>query len=374
VWLPDSSEVRGHDMTGGSANGISRTDTLTNGRYNQMTGRSVSPDYTGADGTAHTGQPAGIGHMTGTILHEVGHGVGQQLDGGRGNAYAEDSTKFPGFTKISLNDVADALWVSGTAAGGGGEPAVHKNAKLDESHAKDFFKTEIANGKGSYSPGWAGNPPRDDMATYCKWKYANVPLMKFWDFYVERGHPKDSSYAWDEEGARIPPGSAWVYGYLARGGMEWTKYKKAAWDAKVSWYSLSSPKEWFAEQYTHFYRTEKTGSGIDAATLSLLKDLDKKEFVPTSGGDGVTIGNGGNPGAGAGGGGGGGGDTGGTGAAGAGSGASSGGGVGNAPAGATAGAPSGTVQPTGSQGGAQGARPAGPTPEGPDKPLFFPWE
>ena len=359
VWLPDSSNGMGHDMTGGAASGISRTDTLTNGRYDMRTGRQVSPDYTGSDGTAHTGQPAGIGHMVGTILHEVGHGVGQQLDGGRGNAYAEDSSKFPGFTKIGLNDVADALWVSGTA-GAGSEPAVHQNAKLDESHAKDFFKTEIANGKGSYSPGWSGNPPRNDMATYCKWKYANVPLQKFWDFFVERGHPKDSSYAWDEEGARIPPGSAWVYGYLARGGMEWTKYKKAAWDQKVSWYSLSSPKEWFAEQYTHFYRTEKTGAGIDAATLALLKDLDKKEFVPTSGGNGVTIGNGGNPGGEAGGGGGGGGG---------------GAGVGGAPAGATAGAPGGT-QPTGGQGGgaAGGARPSGPTPEGPDRPLFFPWE
>jgi hypothetical protein len=285
--------------------------------------------------------------MVGTILHEVGHGVGAQLDGGRGDAYAENSANFPGFTRVSLNDMAEALWVSG-ATGAGTEPAVHKNAKLDDAHAKDFFKTELANGKGSYSPGWTGNPPRDDMATYCKWKYANVPLMKFWDFYVERNHPKDPSYAWDEEGARIPPGSAWVYGYLARGGMEWTKYKKQAWDAKVSWYSLSSPKEWFAEQYTHFYRTEKTGSGIDATTLALLKDLDKKEFVPTTGGNGVTLPRA-QPGSADGG---------------------SGAGVGDAPAGTTATGQKPQGQPGGQPGG---AKPAGPTPDGPDRPLFFPW-
>ncbi|HWO20618.1 MAG TPA: DUF4157 domain-containing protein [Kofleriaceae bacterium] len=343
VWLPDSADGMGHDMTGGAAAGIARTDAPGGPRG----GRQVSPDYVGPDGVAHTGQPAGIGHMVGTILHEVGHGVGDQLDGGRGNAYAENSSSFPGFTKISLNDVANALWVSGTT-GSGAEPSVSANAKLDESHAKDFFKTEIANGKGSYSPGWTNNPTRADMAAYCKWRYADVPLQKFWDFFVERGHAKDSSYAWDEEGARIPPGSNWVYGYLARGGMEWTKYKKAAWDQKVSWYSLSSPKEWFAEQYTHFYRTEKTGPNIDPTTLALLKDLDKKEFVPTGGTGGVTITDP-NPGA-------------------AGT-TSAGSGVGNAPAGATAAGAQG-------QGGAQatgGTRPSRPTPDGPDKPLFFPW-
>jgi len=369
VWLPDSANGAYHDMTGGLGSGISRTDTLdANGRYQTMSGRSVSPDYTGADGTAHTGQPAGIGHMVGTILHEVGHGVGAQLDGGRGNAYAEDPKSFPGFTKISLDQLADALWVSGTS-GAGSEPAVSSNAKLDESHAKDFFKTEIANGKGSYSPGWVNNPARDEMATYCKWRYANVPLQKFWDFYVERGHPKDSSYAWDEEGARIPPGSAWVYGYLSRGGMEWTKYTKLAWDQKVSWYSLSSPKEWFAEQYTHFYRTEKQGPNIDKDTLALLKDLDKKEFVPTSGGDGVTIPEL-NPGGGGGAGGGGGGGAGKLGDAKAGTTAATT--TGRAPQGG-AGASDAPGSAVGGGGAGGGARPAGPTPDGPNRPLFFPW-
>jgi hypothetical protein len=337
VWLPDSANGPYHDMTGGMGAGIARTDTLdAKGNYQTKSGRSVSPDYTGADGVAHTGQPAGVGHMVGTILHEVGHGVGARLDGGRGDKYAENSGNFPGFTKIGFDELANALWVSG-ATGAGAEPAVHKDAKLDDAHAKDFFKTELTGGKGSYSPGWGSSPPRADMAAYCKWRYASVPLQKFWDFYVERGHPKDPSYAWDEEGARIPAGSGWVYGWLERGGMGWTKYKKAAWDAKVSWYSLSSPKEWFAEQYTHFYRTEKTGSGIDATTLTLLQDLDKQKFVPTTGDDGITIGS-----------------------------ARPGSGAASAPSAATAGGPQAATQ-------ASAAKPTGPTPDGPDRPVFFPW-
>ena len=340
VWLPASGNGPGHDMTGGTSTGIKRSDTFDNkGAYNSRSGRAVSADYTGKDGTAKTGAPAGIGHMVGTILHEVGHGVGDQLDGGRGNKYAENKENFPGFNKIGIDEMVNALWKSGTTAAGAA-PAVHKNAKLDESHAKDFFKTELNSGKGTYSPGWTNNPTRADMAKYCKWRYSDVPLMKFWDYYVELGHPKDPSYAWDEEDARIPNNGAFVYGWLQRGGMGWTKYNKTAWTKKVSWYSLSSPREWFAEQYAHFYRTEKTGSGIDGDTLKLLQDLDKQEFVPTAGG-GTTI-----PGEHAGG--------------------STGSGVGNAPD-ATPGA-------TANEAAGAEKGPAYPTEAGPDRPLFFPWD
>ena len=204
VWLPDSSNGMGHDMTGGSARGISRTDTRnTAGRYTAKTGRAVSPDYTGSDGTAHTGQPAGIGHMVGTILHEVGHGVGQQLNAGAGNAYAENKDNFPGFNKISIDDIANDLWVAG-AHGAGTEPHVHATAKLADDDAKAFFKTEL-NG-GSYTPP-TGTPSRADIARYCKWKYSTVPLQKFWDFYVERQHPKESQLRVGR-GRRAHPGGA----------------------------------------------------------------------------------------------------------------------------------------------------------------------
>lgn len=332
VFLPASHDNATHDMTGGGAQGHKATDT-TDGKGNvtNPTGRSVNADFTSPDGTKKTGAAAGIGHFTGTILHEVGHGVGARLDGGRGNSYAEDSASWPGFNvKMDFDTWANALWVSG-ATGTGTEPTVHKNARLDESHAKDFLKTEISSGKGKYSPGWTSNPPRADMAAYVKWRYSSVPLAKWWDYLVERGLDKGSSYAWDEDSARVRDG--WVYAYLTRGGCKWSKFKADAWNKKVSWYSLSSPKEWFAEQYTHFYRTEKSGSGIDAATLALLQDLDKKQFVPDKDGEGgSTISAGGAE-------------------------AGTGQGIGSAPAGARAG----------------GAGPAPGAKDPPTRPLFFPW-
>jgi hypothetical protein len=71
------------------------------------------------------------------------------------------------------------------------------------------------------------------------------------------------------------------------------KLKTAAYNNRVSWYSVSSPLEWFAEQYTHYYRTEKTGGGlIDGATKTLLDRLDTQSFAPTnaSGSTGVVYG------------------------------------------------------------------------------------
>jgi hypothetical protein len=357
VFLPDpgagaqpdgTGEWAPHDMTGGTGAGIARTDTRdANGSYNAMSGRQQDPSFKDKDGNLN---PAGIGHFTGTILHEVGHGVGNQLDGGRGDKYAEDSGSWPGFHKITANELANGLWVSGTSPVGAEPTGLHRNAKLDEEHAKAFFRTELASGRNSYSLGWAtADPPRDHMARYCTWKYGNTPLYKFWDFFVVRGHPKADSYRWDEDDARIPPGSDWCYAFLSRGGMGWTKFKAEAWRKKVSYYSMSSPKEWFAEQYTHFYRTGKSGSGLDADTCTLLKDLDKLEFVPTGGTGGVTI----------------------TDHSGTGSG---GGGAGSTTETGEQGAGAPAAQGAATQGaGADGSAQRRPGPDGPNKPLMFPW-
>jgi hypothetical protein len=279
VFLPASSNSSGHDMTGGRTAGH---------KADGSAGRSVSPDFTGADGKKKTGAAAEIGHFTGTILHEVGHGVGARLDGGRGNAYAENSASWPGFNVgMSLSSWANELWVSG-ARGSGSEPKVHGDAKLDDSHAKDFLKAEISGGEGAYDGGWGSDAPRDDIATYVKWRYASVPLQKWWNYFVEKKKKKGDAYRWDDESARLK--GSWCYAYLSRGGSGYTKFKSQAWKQKVSWYSLSSPREWFAEQYTHYYRTEKTGSGMDGATLALMKDLDSKQFASDEGSDdGVTI-------------------------------------------------------------------------------------
>ena len=311
----------GHDMTGGGRSGASSA-------------------YTKPDGTA--GGQTSLGHYEGTALHEVGHGVGERMGG---NAYALNPASYPGFTPLSPDQWANDLW---TAPTGPADNTVPEPARLDEAHAKKMFVHEIQHGAGTYKfdRGWFKTDPSNaDMQKYVKSRYSNVPLFKWWDYLVVQAQSKDNSYAWNQRDARVR--GDWAYSYLTRASSPFMKMKTAAYDNKPSWYGISSPLEWFAEQYAHYYRTEKTGGGlIDAATKSLLDRLDQQSFAPTnaSGSTGVVFG----------------------GAQGAAAAGAQGGG--QAAGGQTAGG--------GGQGAAQransGNQAAGATPV-PTEPLFFPW-
>jgi hypothetical protein len=51
----------------------------------------------------------------------------------------------------------------------------------------------------------------------------------------------------------------------------------------VSFYSVSSPQEWFAESYAQYYRTEKRGTGLDSATITQMASLDSMHWDPARG-------------------------------------------------------------------------------------------
>jgi len=279
-------DLSGHDMTGGGSSGTTGA-------------------YTKKDGTA--GTQTSLGHYEGTALHEVGHGVGDRMGG---NAYAQNPASYPGWTPLTADQWARELWAAPT---GPVDPSVPKPARLDEDHARDMFITEIQSGAGTYkyNRGWFKTDPSNaDMQKWVKSRFSNVPLYKWWDYLVVQNQSKDNSYNWNSPDARTR--ADWTYAYLTRAGNPYIKLKTAAYNNRVSWYSVSSPVEWFAEQYTHYYRTEKTGGGlIDSATKTLLDNLDKQSFAPTnaSGSQGVVYGGqaesaGGSKGGGAGGGGG----------------------------------------------------------------------
>ena len=66
------------------------------------------------------------------------------------------------------------------------------------------------------------------------------------------------------------------------GGVQWYKYNKTAHDKKVSWYSLSSVQEWFAEQYS-YYMTSNGGATIPAVKdhlKTVLQDIDTTSGSP----------------------------------------------------------------------------------------------
>jgi hypothetical protein len=252
------------------------------------TGSGANRNYTKGDGTA--GTQTTLGHYEGTVIHEVGHGVGERMGG---NAYALNSASYPGFTPLTAEAWGNELW---TAPTGVGDTTVSKHAKLDDATAKRMMLHEIQNGAGTFThdPGWFDSAPSNaDMRKWVQTRYANVPLMKWWKHLAIDAADKHGSYAWNVPDARTR--GDWTYAYLTRynGSRPHIKMKTEAYNNKVSWYSVSSPLEWFAEQYTHYYRTEKTGGGlIDNATKTLLDRLDTQQFVPstTASNGGVVIG------------------------------------------------------------------------------------
>jgi hypothetical protein len=253
-----AADGTGHDMTGG-------------------TGSGASSSYTkgGAAGTQTS-----LGHYEGTVLHEVGHGVGERMGG---NAYALNSASYPGWTPLTAEAWGNELWAAPT---GVGDTSVSSNAKLDDANARRMMLHEIQNGAGTFTfdPGWFKSAPSNaDMRKWVQTRYANVPLQKWWKHLAIDGADKHGSYSWDVPDARTR--GDWTYAYLTRysSAAPHIKLKTEAYNNKVSWYSVSSPLEWFAEQYTHYYRTEKTGGGlIDSATKDLLDRLDTQQFVPTN--------------------------------------------------------------------------------------------
>jgi hypothetical protein len=244
-----------HDMTSGGRSG-------TPGTY------TIGGDKPGTPGTP--GTQTHLGHYTITALHEVGHGVGDRMGG---HAYAADPGHYPGWTPVDEDDWGEGLWSHPTGKGDDSVPAA---ARLIPNQARAMMLLDIKYGAGSYQlPGASYG----DIVKWVKSRYSNVPLFKWWQHLVEHGKSKGDAYRFADHDARVR--GPWTYAYLTRAGDKgpYMKLKTPAYENRVSWYSMSSPFEWFAEQYAHYYRTEKTGGGlIDPATRKFLDKLDDRSF------------------------------------------------------------------------------------------------
>ena len=86
----------------------------------------------------------------------------------------------------------------------------------------------------------------------------------------------------------ISAGATRVTFYSTRWTNDWVSYDRAAYDSRVSWYSLSSYKEMFAEMYTAKYSggtlPAGIGSNVPATFFASLEAASPEELGLESGG------------------------------------------------------------------------------------------
>jgi len=243
IVMPKASSIAGgngtgHDMTGGDNSGVVAAGTAADPK---------------------------LSHWDGTVLHEVGHGVGSKTDG---NTFAQTHGDWQG------GQAADA-WSKNLfddAAATAALPTPPPKKVLSAADARLFLAADVAApGSGALPAGWR----RPDVENFINAHYSAQKLTGYWT-KRKGGTAEYYADADNFNGAR-------TYVWLSRGGLNYTSYKKEITDNKVSWYSISSTVEWFAEQYANYYRTGKTGAGTDATTKAKLEAIDKMDATATGG-------------------------------------------------------------------------------------------
>jgi hypothetical protein len=234
------------------------------GREHRMTG-----------GTRAFANPeTGKGKVQGAIdrfdvgaLHEVGHAVGDSLGG---HAWARTYPGADWQTNMNVEAWSKGLWGNDAALTVRAKHRADDGSKAIASQsARNFLANELL-GNGTVPPGWRD---ADHYKAAVLKQYGDQPLATY--FKKCDGQGKDSWYQFGDTQNYGTDGR--VYVYLSRGGNEYSSYTQHAHKQMVSWYSLSSPHEWFAEQYAHYYRLGKTGQGLEGGVAKKLAELDTQQ-------------------------------------------------------------------------------------------------
>ena len=247
VVLPDDSVATGggtsHSMVGGA---------------NAHTDRGAKTKA-GAVGT--------LSHLQVSVLHEVGHGVGDQLGG---NAWARSHAFVDWQTTMDPDAWSAQLWGDDDALTAAARIKLPVDDMPSSRDVRMYLATSLR-GDPVRPAGW----DRIRLEALIDMAYADQKLTKYWKWAMG---DRDGSFKFAGTGNYGRDDR--VYVWLSRGGSGLASYTQAAHKDKVSWYSLSSPNEWFAEQYVAYYHHEPRGTGLDAGARTKLDELHRTE-APT---------------------------------------------------------------------------------------------
>jgi hypothetical protein len=232
-----------HDMTGGSKSGAKDVAGSKDGGPTQS-------------------------HFVGSAAHEVGHAVSNKVGG---DAW---STTRNAWTVMAIDDWSKALFDDKAA-----DAAVQAKVKskaigpvvLTAADARTYLANKISN-KTVVPAKWN----EANVMSFIKTHFATQPLYLYLQS-VEASH----------EDYKLPPGNVVggkAYAYHSRFGGKYCTYKEDTYTNKVSWYSVSSPAEWFAENYSHYYRMQGQHPVADVKKYFDSLDQYKWNANPAGGG------------------------------------------------------------------------------------------
>ncbi len=227
----------GHDMTGGTNSGAAKVAGTAGGGATQS-------------------------HFVGSATHEVGHAVANKVGG---DAW---STTRNAFAPLAHDAWSQALF---NDAAVDKELAAKKASKavanvMSAADARNYLVGKIT---GNAAPPAKWSEP--DADAFLTAHLSAQPLYQYW------AAKKSWGDTYQLPATNIVGGKA--YAYLTRFNNQTCTYNAATYQNKVSWYSVSSPAEWFAENYSHYYRMQKNHPEADAKKY--FDDLDTK-FSATS--------------------------------------------------------------------------------------------
>jgi hypothetical protein len=199
-------------------------------------------------------------------LHETGHGVGQEMGGDTFTA----SHPYVGWqTGMNEDEWSKGLWGSdGDMKQRLWEKLGPKAAVLDASEARKYMAHRIM-GK-DYKVTTPDFDKAKDVEAFIRKHYADQKLTKYWERVV-KGEDKKNVYSFKGE-ANVGDDDR-VYVFLSRANDTLCSYNAVAWRDRVSTYAMSSPYEWFAEQYAHYYRLTPHGQGLEPGIKKKLDEL-----------------------------------------------------------------------------------------------------
>lgn len=220
-------------------------------------------------GRAHADPSTGKGKTDGSMdkfdvgaLHEVGHAVGGTLGG---HAWAEKHPFVDWKTNMPVDAWSKGLWGDDATLGKRARQKAGDDAIA--AHEARMYMAQDIIGNAVLPPSVKNEDTFEERLVA---QYGDQPLTKYW----QQSTKSTASELYKFTGTQNYGHDGRVYVYLSRGSSGYSSYKQHAHQQKVSWYSLSSPHEWFAEQYAHYYQSGKSGDGLDSGTKTKLTELD----------------------------------------------------------------------------------------------------